>query len=349
MFKKLCNPFFDLKKMYKIIIFISICTSFFIFGALTAYASTFYSVKIFINNERVESFKTTSKTVEDILEERGITLDAKDYIDTALDLLICEDTQINIIRANRITFNIEGEDDVTFTTNEKYVLTALESFEEETGRQFVLKNGQSPAKDITDGMTIYIIPYEENIEVISTEIPFETVYVDNPNLLIGTENITTEGYNGTKQTTIKKTYLGGTLTSTEVVSEVIDIIPVNQVIERGTKNPNTITIDGQTFTYSSVLTMTSTAYTAGVESTGKNPGDPGYGITASGLKAERGVVAVDTSVIPLGTQLYVEGYGYAIAADTGSAIKGDKIDVFIDSYNEAIQWGVRDVTVYILE
>jgi 3D (Asp-Asp-Asp) domain-containing protein len=61
------------------------------------------------------------------------------------------------------------------------------------------------------------------------------------------------------------------------------------------------------------------------------------------------VVAVDPQVIPLGTQLYVEGYGYARALDVGPAITGNRIDVFLDSADEARHWGVRRVKVYILE
>ncbi|MBP8617589.1 3D domain-containing protein, partial [Veillonella sp.] len=62
----------------------------------------------------------------------------------------------------------------------------------------------------------------------------------------------------------------------------------------------------------------------------------------------RGLVSVDPDVIPLGTELYIEGYGYAVADDTGGAIRGHKIDLAVDSYDETIQFGRRDVTVYVL-
>ena len=88
--------------------------------------------------------------------------------------------------------------------------------------------------------------------------------------------------------------------------------------------------------------MTATAYSAF-----KKGG--GYGITASGRTAKYGVVAVDPKVIPLGTNLYVEGYGYAIAADTGGAIKGNKIDLCFEKPNsELMAFGRQTVTVYIL-
>ncbi|MFT8872201.1 MAG: peptidoglycan-binding protein [Sporolactobacillus sp.] len=76
------------------------------------------------------------------------------------------------------------------------------------------------------------------------------------------------------------------------------------------------------------------------------------GTTATGINLiqnpDAKVVAVDPSVIPLGTKLYVEGYGYAVAADTGGAIKGQKIDLFFNSNADALQWGRRTVKVQIL-
>ncbi|MBX6395633.1 MAG: LysM peptidoglycan-binding domain-containing protein [Alicyclobacillaceae bacterium] len=100
-----------------------------------------------------------------------------------------------------------------------------------------------------------------------------------------------------------------------------------------------------------VFYCTLTAYTAGPESTGKSPGDPGYGVTASGKLATDGrTVAVDPSIIPIGTKLYIEGVGYRVAEDTGGAIRGLRIDVFMSDVNKARQFGVkRDVPVYIVE
>lgn len=93
------------------------------------------------------------------------------------------------------------------------------------------------------------------------------------------------------------------------------------------------------------LTVEATAYTASCNGCS--------GVTATGvdLNANPGakVISVDPSVIPLGSKVYVEGYGYATAADTGGAINGNKIDVFIPSYDEAVQWGRKQVKVTVLE
>jgi 3D (Asp-Asp-Asp) domain-containing protein len=97
------------------------------------------------------------------------------------------------------------------------------------------------------------------------------------------------------------------------------------------------------------MTCTLTAYTAGYESTGKQPGDPGYGITSTGVRVQAGVtVAVDPSVIPYGTKLYIPGIGFRIAQDTGGAIKGQHIDIYMPDLHDAVHFGVRHSDVYIL-
>jgi 3D (Asp-Asp-Asp) domain-containing protein len=99
--------------------------------------------------------------------------------------------------------------------------------------------------------------------------------------------------------------------------------------------------------------VTATGYTAGIESTGKTPKHPQYGITYSGVKVRKSkvsTIAADTKVFPLGTLLYIPGYGYGIVADTGSAIKGNKIDLFFWSKKEVYaNWGKRNVKVYVLK
>ncbi|MBR1729211.1 MAG: 3D domain-containing protein [Selenomonadaceae bacterium] len=116
---------------------------------------------------------------------------------------------------------------------------------------------------------------------------------------------------------------------------------VDEIAEKnnvsGYSDTNSYDYDSQ---YASVMAMEATAYL---------PTDGnGAGITAMGIPATYGVAAVDPSVIPLGSRLYVPGYGEAIAADTGGAIYGYKIDLCMESYSEAMNFGRRTVTVYVL-
>lgn len=99
--------------------------------------------------------------------------------------------------------------------------------------------------------------------------------------------------------------------------------------------------------------VVATGYTAGYESTGKNPDSPAYGITYSGVKVKRDLystIAADLTVFPVGTILFIPEYGYGVVADTGSAIKGNRLDLYYetvqDVYNE---WGKKTVEVYVVE
>ncbi|NGP46626.1 hypothetical protein G4V62_17360 [Bacillaceae bacterium SIJ1] len=96
-----------------------------------------------------------------------------------------------------------------------------------------------------------------------------------------------------------------------------------------------------------------TGYTAGVESTGKTPDHPSYGVTYSGVQVRRDVystVAADPSVFPIGTILYIPGYGFGVVADTGSAIKGNKLDLYYDTVEHVYdQWGKKEVNVYVIK
>ncbi|RLD18551.1 MAG: hypothetical protein DRI33_04100 [Caldiserica bacterium] len=130
-------------------------------------------------------------------------------------------------------------------------------------------------------------------------------------------------------------YFGGEKVADELLSEKVVRPAVSQLYETGQASFN-----GE---YLKKYTMIATAYSPRVIETDGNPW-----VTATGLRSGLGVVAVDPNVIPLGSLLYVKGYGYAVAGDTGGAIKGDIIDVFFYSTDDALQWGRRAVTVYLL-
>ena len=114
-----------------------------------------------------------------------------------------------------------------------------------------------------------------------------------------------------------------------------------EIVEEEPVRENIVETSYGAINYSNVMSMEATAYL---------PTDgSGAGITATGIRATYGVVAVDPRVIPLGSKVYIPGYGVALAADTGGAIKGYKIDLCMESYAECMQFGRRNVTVYVLE
>lgn len=101
--------------------------------------------------------------------------------------------------------------------------------------------------------------------------------------------------------------------------------------------------------------VVATGYYAGKESTGKNPGHPEYGVTFSGMKVQRdknsfSTIAADPAVFPIGTVLYIPGYGYGIVADTGSAIKGKRIDLYFETKDQVYrEWGKKTVNVLVVK
>lgn len=351
---KLCNNLFNLtrkkiKKVHTIISFVlifSLCT-----GVVQAFADSGHIVRLKMN-DKWYVYNTMEDTVEDFLKKEEISLNKKDIIDVSLDKKITEDIYININRAEELTFIIDGKKEIKYITNEMVLGKVLNLFNNEQKRKYYLNEGQSSAEVVYDGMKISVSSYIDRIETIKETVPFGTKTIKNPNMYEGEKNIKTKGINGTKEIRVKKTYKKDEVIDTKVLSMNTTKQAINQIIEIGTKkkeyDTNTIKTEKGVFKYKNMIPMKSTAYTAGLESTGKTQGQKGYGITASGMKARKGVVAVDTRIIPFGTKLYIEGYGYAVAGDTGGSIKGNKVDVFLDSYSDAIKYGVRNVKVYIL-
>lgn len=111
--------------------------------------------------------------------------------------------------------------------------------------------------------------------------------------------------------------------------------------------------------YVKVVEARATAYCLCEKCCGKSPSSPGYGMTSSGYRIVPGtgakVIAVDPSIIPLGSKVYVQGlngapdYGYAIAADTGGSVKNLRIDLYMDTHQQALNWGSKQIKVYVLE
>ncbi len=198
-------------------------------------------------------------------------------------------------------------------------------------------------------------------------IDYDTTRVADSTMKKGVEKVTTEGVNGLRVKTYETRTLNGE-TTTELISSVVVTEPVTEVITYGTstavatgytssgsalnltsdtivsidaENCTFTTSSGKVYSYSKSLTCTAYAYT-------------GSGKTASGTTARQGAIAVDPSVIPLGSKLFIitsDGtvvYGEAVAEDTGSSIKGNTVDLYYNTTSLCYSFGSRTVTVYIL-
>jgi 3D (Asp-Asp-Asp) domain-containing protein len=123
-----------------------------------------------------------------------------------------------------------------------------------------------------------------------------------------------------------------------LLAQTVLVPPRDKIVAWGTAD--TVETSRGSLRFSRVMNMLATAYT---------PWDEGcIGIAKLGIPAKRGIVAVDPEVIPLGTRLFIPGYGHALAADIGGAIQGNRIDLCVESREEAFQFGRRQVKVYIL-
>ena len=206
----------------------------------------------------------------------------------------------------------------------------------------------------------------EKIIVEQEEIPFSVVAIGNQRS--GTGTVLAEGKNGIKEVTYKAEYVNEELENMSEISNTIKSEPANKVVSYASKSYVTSRGDliyrqeGSDIpveSYKKVIKMRYTAYCLCKKCCGKNPSHPAYGVTASGYKITPGInekiVAIDPSVIKLGTSVYVENlsgkedYGYALAADTGGAIKGNRIDLYIDDHKEALKVGTGYANVYVLD
>lgn len=303
------------------------------------------NVNVVIDGES-QLLKTSEITVGELLENENIELDSNDKINFALDKEIDDNMKIIINRAVPVKVVIDNKEERSFKTGEVTVGRVLVELKKADAVDYRLAEGLSSSSKVEKDMLINVSTVNEVIMPEKVEVDFDVTYVENPKAAQGTTKILTEGVKGEREISTLKVYTAGELTSSKVISDVLTKSPVTQVVEVGTGQ--VIKTEHGDFLTDKTLTMRSTAYTSSKACTGKNPGDTGYGITASGMRAQYGVVAVDKNVIPLGTKLYVEGYGYAVAGDTGGAIKGNKIDLYFNTYNECINYGVKNVTVYVL-
>lgn len=192
---------------------------------------------------------------------------------------------------------------------------------------------------VKDGMEIRVVRVRREKTVEKKPIPFGSRQRYSSSLSVGKKSIVTPGQNGARIVVYQDSFVDYERTGRVKVSERVTK-PRTQVVVVGVRGM-TLASRGY-FANKRVVDMVATGY---------GPGENGrWGDqTASGLKPGRGVVAVDPRFIPLGTRLYVDGYGYCVAGDTGGAIKGNRIDLGMDSRWEASQVGRRRVRVLILD
>lgn len=276
---------------------------------------------------------TLYKSPHKILKQAGITLSPEDEIRLST-ASVDTGTVIEVFRAVAVTVNFQGKT-VSLVTGKPTV--------REVANQVGIPQDKiklTPGDDVRPvaGMNIRATTLTEKIE--EQEIPdlYQVVRQPDPTLEKGVEETVQAGENGLKKATVRVKFEDGVKVSADVLSEVVAVSSKPQIIRVGTRD--TVDTSRGAMRFRDIRYMEASAYL---------PTDgSAQGLTATGIAARRGVVAVDPDVIPLGTRVYVPGYGMGLAADTGGAIVGDKIDLCVESSSEAWSFGRRTVKVYIL-
>ncbi len=197
---------------------------------------------------------------------------------------------------------------------------------------------------VTEGMEIDLGLVERRVKDVKKRVPAQ-VHTEYTDTLNAGEIIDVEpGQDGEEEQQVESYYLDGEEAFEKVLNSKVLIPEKDAKVLEGTSLRQKLYPLKKRARVRKIVVMEATAYYPGPEDTWPYAS----GTTASGLKAGYGVVAVDTRFIRLKTPLYIEGYGYAIAADRGGAIKGKKIDLCYDTYEEAVHFGRKNVKVYIL-
>ncbi len=277
--------------------------------------------------------RTTARSAAGILQETGILLGGHDRVTMVRDAATGAE-RITVVRGVPVTVT-DG------TTSRDMVIPAYTVGEAAAQLGYDLTKYttlQADDEPLMAGMTITMALCTKDTVDVVEEVPFVTQIQPNNRMRMGEERLVTAGRNGERKVTYERIWVDGKELRRHVVA-VADITPpVTEVREAGTRS--VVTTSRGDIRFTKVMEMEATAY---------HPMDgDGRGITASGIPATYGVVAVDPDVIPLGTRVFIPGYGEAIAADTGGAIQGARIDLCMEDYDEAFEFGRRMTEVYIL-
>ncbi len=289
--------------------------------------------------DRQISVSTRAATVGDVLAGLSLSIDPGDLVDPPLETQVENDLEIKINRASPVFIHWKGKSFPVFTA-ENHVSKILSLAHIEKGPDDVVYPGLDEELSGQRVIKVAQVTYAEVKE--KEEIPYETRKHEDNSLDVGFTKVVKPGVTGLIEVIYEVKYEDGKEVSRKEKSRIklrnaaplLLAVGTRQMVSRG----------GRDIRFKRSLEVTATAYCP----CAKCCGSSAKGTTATGVPAARGVIAVDPRVIPLGSRVYVDGYGYAVAADVGSSIKGNKIDVCFDTHEEALAWGYKRTKVYIL-
>lgn len=317
----------------------------------TAFAQTTY---VITDGDEVMVYTSYATNPADVLNQAGVELNAEDTYTTVPG---ASETEITVQRSQKITVYNCGEAQEVISYGET-LQTLLDRMGIPSYGKYVVS---LPLNTETyDGMEVSVDAIVQTEQTYTVDIPYETTYCYDPSLPEGMEQVLVNGVTGQIQKTASVVYTNSKETSHTILQENVIQQPVNQIVAVGTGtelDPDSkapaigdgviVTAEGEVLTYSRTDRFVCTAYTHLDEGCNMT--------TATGTTVRIGTVAVDPTVIPYGTRMFIimeDGsyvYGIGTAEDCGGAIKDHRLDLYMPTLEEAFAFGVRSATVYFLD
>lgn len=300
-------------------------------GTAAVYGSAYKTVTVQDNGQRKVVKGFGSKSLASFLKAQGITIAKGDRVQPSLSSPVSDGMQVVIEHPISVKL-IDGRAEIDVVT---YAHTVSQLLAEQNIALGV-SDSVLPRLDaaLQDGESVTIHRRETLVSAKTQAIPFQTIRQRTDQLYEGQQRVLTYGVKGLLEIKTTSVFLDGRQLHVETTKSVQQK-PVSQVVEVGTKpRVNAVSSRGSSpGLIQRQITVVATAYVSG-------------GRTSSGTYAGPGVIAVDPSVIPLGTKLYIPGFGIVHAEDTGGAIVGNRIDICFATEAQAEAWGVRTITIY---
>ena len=250
---------------------------------------------------------------------------------------------MGIVTANYAMFNkevvliVDGQE-IEVNSSQSNVQGVLDENEIEYDSNYVISEDLDTS--LKDGMKIEVKQVEKKTIIETEEIPYDTVVKKDKSLLKGETRVSQKGKKGVKELVYEVVYEDGQPISKILLEENIITKAKNKIIKKGTKEKEKTESKKKSTSKNSLgkkITVSATAYS-------------GDGITATGTVPRWGTIAVDPTIIPYGTKVYIPQFNeYFIAEDCGGGIKGNKIDIFMNSESQCNSWGKRTIDIYIVE
>lgn len=296
-------------------------------------------VRIVKDNEK-KTIWTIANTVAELLKEQKIVLKAHDQITPRPQNAIKDKMNIEIKKAFHLTYVDRGKQQQVWSTS-----ATVADFLTQQGIKLNEFDRVEPSltETVSENGVVNIIRVEKVTDVVEEPLQFAVVTKKDESLEKGTEKTVSEGQPGLISNQYEVVVENGKEVARKLISQELVRGKQDKVVAVGTKDLALQVSRGETDSGTEFY-VSSTAYTADCN------GCSGNTATGIDLRANPNmkVIAVDPRIIPLGTKVYVEGYGYAVAADTGSAIKGFKIDVFFPSNADCYRWGKKKIKIKVL-